>query len=129
MMIILTLTLTIRNSITFILISIQWSEGQNCDKEAMYGPFLQKQGKNNVVVSPWESGVFEGEWCGEKYTEERLVTFSFMKQTIGQTLVEVKHTQRCRRIENDQCIVQIKMGMKGFPYASECPFGGVDVVL
>ena len=79
----------------------------------MYGPFLEGQGKNNVVVGPWESGEFRGDWCGEDYTQERTVTFNFMKQTIGQTLVEVKHTQRCRRVANDRCIVQIKMEMKG----------------
>jgi len=31
--------------------------------------------------------------------------------------VEVKHTQQRKRKGNDQCIVQIKMEMKGFPYA------------
>jgi len=97
---------------------VAWSEGQN-GKKPMYGPFLEKAGKNNVVVSSWQPGQYEGEWCGEAYTEERIVTFEFMKQTIGQTLVNVKHTQRCRRKDNDQCIVQIKMEMKGFPYA-EC---------
>lgn len=83
----------------------------------MYGPFLEQQGKNNVTVFPWETGKFEGDWCGEMYTEKRLVTFSFMKKTIGQTLVEVKHTQQLRRKGNDQCIVHIEMEMKGFPYA------------
>lgn len=92
--------------------AVAWSD----IKKPMYGPFLEKQGKNNVSVSKWEAGAYEGEWCGETYTEERIVTFNFMKQTIGQTLVEVKHTQRCRRVD-DQCIVQIKMEMKGFPYA------------
>mmetsp|Transcript_2624 Transcript_2624/g.4016 ORF Transcript_2624/g.4016 Transcript_2624/m.4016 type:complete len:267 (+) Transcript_2624:95-895(+) len=52
-----------------------------------------------------------------RYSEKRIVSFSFMKQTIGQTLVEVKHTQQLRRIGNDQCIVQIKMEMKGFTFA------------
>ncbi|KAL7551969.1 hypothetical protein ACHAWF_015176, partial [Thalassiosira exigua] len=96
---------------------VAWSEGQDCEKGAMYGPFLEKQAKNNVVVGPWESGEFRGDWCGEDYAQERTVTFNFMKVTIGQTLVEVKHTQRCRRVGNDRCIVQIKMEMKGFPYA------------
>jgi hypothetical protein len=40
-----------------------------------------------------------------------------MKQTIGQTLVEVKHTQRLVRCNDDRCIVHISMQMKGFPYA------------
>lgn len=98
---------------------VAWSEGHNCEKNPVYGPFLEKQKKNNVTVGPWETGTekFEGGWCCETYTEERIVTFNFMKQTIGQTLVEVKHTQRCRRLGDDQCIVQITMEMKGFPYA------------
>mmetsp|Transcript_36945 Transcript_36945/g.64720 ORF Transcript_36945/g.64720 Transcript_36945/m.64720 type:complete len:293 (-) Transcript_36945:198-1076(-) len=93
----------------------QWSEGHN-DKKPIYGPFLENQMKNNVVVGPWETGNYEGEWCGETYKEERIVTFDFLKQTIGQTLVKVKHTQRYSK-DNDQCIVQIKMQMDGFPYA------------
>ncbi|KAL7461878.1 hypothetical protein ACHAXS_002285 [Conticribra weissflogii] len=80
---------------------VAWSEGKNCDKPPMYGPFLVDAGKNNVQVNPWEAAPaaagFKGEWCGETYTQQRTVTFNFMKQTIGQTLVEVKHTHRCRR--------------------------------
>ncbi|KAL9185045.1 hypothetical protein ACHAXT_002822 [Thalassiosira profunda] len=96
---------------------VAWSEGHACDKPAMYGPFLEQQGKDNVHVGEWKSGEFEGEWCGETYAHERVVTFEFMKQTIGQTLVQVKHTQRCRRAGNDRLVVHIKMEMKGFPYA------------
>ena len=83
----------------------------------MYGLFLDKQEKNNVSVGMWEPGNFEGEWCSEQYTQKRIVTFDFLKQTIGKTLVKVKHTQQSRRLDNDQCIVQIKMEMTGFPYA------------
>jgi len=92
---------------------VAWSEGHGCDKKPMYGPFLEKQGKNNVTLTQWETGKYKGDWCGEEYTHERVVAFEFMKQTIGQTLVKVKHTQRCRRIDNDQCIVHISMEMKG----------------
>lgn len=91
---------------------VAWS-----DEKPIYEPFLKGQGKNNVNVAHWETGKFEGDWCGETYTEKRIVSFDFMKQTIGQSLVEVKHTQHCRRTDNEQCIVQIKMEMKGFPYA------------
>ena len=83
----------------------------------MYGPFLDKQEKNNVSVGMWEAGEYTGEWCSEKYTHKRIVTFDFLKQTIGKTLVKVKHTQQSRRLDKDQCIVQIKMEMAGFPYA------------
>jgi len=80
---------------------VAWSEGEHCDKPPMYGPFLTDAGKNNVKVNPWvvapAAAGFKGEWCGETYTQQRTVTFNFMKQTIGQTLVEVKHTHRCRR--------------------------------
>lgn len=96
---------------------VAWSENQDCDKKPLYGPFLEKEGKNNVALTKWETGNYKGDWCGEAYTHERIVTFNFMKQTIGQTLVEVKHTQQYRRTNNDQFIVQIKMEMKGFPYA------------
>ena len=89
----------------------QWVDNKH---GPMYGPFLESQGKNNVTVQEWKSGQqFEGEWCGESYTEQRVVSFNFMKQTIGQTLVEVKHTQQFRRVGDDQIIVQIKMEMKG----------------
>lgn len=97
-----------------------WSEGENCNKKQIYAPFLTSCGKNDVKVTPWEmGGEIVGDWCGEKYTQQRYVTFNFMKQTIGQTLVEVKHTQRCRRLGNDRCIVQMTLEMKGFPY-SDC---------
>lgn len=96
---------------------VAWSEGENCDKPPMYAPFLTSCGKNNVKVNPWQEGQFAGDWCQENYTHQRYVTFNFMKQTIGQTLVEVKHTQRCRRQANDQCIVHMTLEMKGFPYA------------
>ena len=98
---------------------VAWSEGENCDKKPIYGPFLTSCGKNNVVVNSWETepSEYKGEWCGETYTQQRTVTFNFMKQTIGQTLVEVKHTQRCRRTDNNQCIVHMTLEMKGFPYA------------
>ena len=112
---------------------VAWSEGHNCDKKPMYGPFLEKQGKNNVTVGSWVEGSFVGDWCGEKYTNKRIVTFDFLKQTIGKTLVEVKHTQQSRRLGNDQCIVQIKMEMKGFPCkffrlccATDCSYASND---
>lgn len=99
---------------------VAWSEGENCNKKQIYAPFLTSCGKNDVKVTPWEmGGEIVGDWCGEKYTQQRYVTFNFMKQTIGQTLVEVKHTQRCRRLGNDRCIVQMTLEMKGFPY-SDC---------
>jgi hypothetical protein len=71
---------------------VAWSEGNNCDKEPLYGPFLTSCGKNDIKVNEWESqeGGYTGEWCGEQYTQQRIVTFNFMKQTIGQTLVSVQ---------------------------------------
>ena len=110
---------------------VAWSEGHNCDKKPMYGPFLDKQGKNNVTVGSWEDGEFVGDWCEEKYTSKRIVTFDFLKQTIGTSLVEVKHTQQSRRLGNDQCIVQIKMEMKGFPCkffscATDCSYPSIS---
>jgi hypothetical protein len=100
---------------------VAWSEGHDCDKEPVYGPFLTSCGKNNVKVQPWESKEegYKGEWCGETYDQQRIVTFDFMKKTIGETLVSVQHTQRCRRIDNDRCIVHMTLDMNGFPY-SDC---------
>jgi hypothetical protein len=96
---------------------VAWSEGNNCKKPPIYAPFLESCGKNNVVVSKWEEGQFTGDWCEQTYTHQRVITFNFMKQTIGQTLVEVKHTQQLIRYNDDRCIVHISMQMKGFPYA------------
>jgi hypothetical protein len=96
---------------------VAWSEGQNSTKPPIYAPFLTTCGKDNVKVSPWEEGQFTNEWCQQSYTHQRRITFQFMKQTIGQTLVEVQHTQRMIRDKDDRCIVQITMEMKGFPYA------------
>eukprot|EP00984_Skeletonema_dohrnii_P000865 scaffold259_cov126-Skeletonema_dohrnii-CCMP3373.AAC.1 len=98
---------------------VAWSEGNECEKEPMYEPFLTSCGKNNVKVQKWESqeSGFKGEWCGESYTQQRIVTFNFMKKTIGETLVSVQHTQRCRRVDNDRCIVHMTLDMKGFPFA------------
>ena len=100
---------------------VAWSEGNDCDKEPMYGPFLTSCGKNDVKVQKWESHEegYKGEWCGETYSQERIVTFNFMKQTIGQTLVSVQHTQRCRRVDDDRCIVHMTLAMSGFSY-SDC---------
>ena len=93
---------------------VAWSEGVGCDKSPMYQPFLESMDKDNVVVGPWENaGGYKGEWCGETYASQRTVTFQFMKQTIGMTLVNVKHTQRCRRVNDDRCIVQMTLEMKG----------------
>ena len=99
---------------------VAWSEGNDCDKEPIYAPFLTSCGKNNVKVEKWESsqeGGYTGEWCGEHYELQRIVTFNFMKQTIGQTLVSVQHTQRCHRIDNDRFILHMTIKMQGFPYA------------
>jgi len=98
---------------------VAWSEGHDCDKEPMYGPFLTSCDKNDVKVEKWKSQEdgYKGEWCGETYNLQRIVTFNFMKKTIGETLVSVKHTQRCRRIDNDRCIVHMTLDMKGFPFA------------
>jgi len=94
---------------------VAWAEGVDCGKGPMYRPFLESMDKDNVVVGPWEktAGNYEGEWCGETYESQRTVTFQFMKQTIGMTLVNVKHTQRCRRVNDDRCIVQMTLEMKG----------------
>lgn len=94
-----------------------WSEGYNCDKPPIYAPFLESCGKNDVIVSGWEEGEYTGDWCEQIYSYQRVITFNFMKQTIGQTLVEVKHTQRLLRNKEDRSIVHISMEMKGFPYA------------
>jgi len=93
-------------------VEVAWSEGD----KSLYKPFLEKQGKDNVTVAEWKEGECNGDWCGEQYAKQREVTFNFYKQTIGKTLVDVKHTQQLRR-ESDRCIVQIKMAMSGFPYA------------
>lgn len=89
---------------------VAWAEGADCGKGPMYRPFLESMDKDNVVVGPWEktAGNYEGEWCGERYDSQRTVT-----QTIGMTLVNVKHTQRCRRVNDDRCIVQMTLEMKG----------------
>ena len=94
-----------------------WSEGEKSTKPPIYAPFLTSCGKDNVVVSHWEEKPCTGDWCKQSYTHQRLIKFNFMKQTIGQTLVEVKHTQRLYRDNDDRCIVHISMEMKGFPYA------------
>lgn len=65
-----------------------------------------------MTVAEWKEGECNGDWCGEQYAKQREVTFNFYKQTIGKTLVDVKHTQQLRR-ESDRCIVQIKMAMSG----------------
>ena len=98
---------------------VAWSEGNDCDKEPMYGPFLTSCGKNDVKVQKWESHEegYKGEWCGETYPQKRIVTFNFMKKTIGETLVSVQHTQRCRCVDNDRCVVHMTLKMDGFPYA------------
>lgn len=94
-----------------------WSEGENSTKPPLYAPFLTSCGKDNIVVSHWEEKPCTGDWCEQSYTHQRLINFNFMKQTIGLTLVEVKHTQRLYRDNDDRCIVHISMEMKGFPYA------------
>jgi len=96
---------------------VAWSEGQNSTKPPIYASFLTSCGKQNVQVSPWEEGQYKGDWCQQSYTHQRLINFDFMKQTIGQTLVQVKHVQRLLRYNNDRCIVHISMEMKGFPFA------------
>ena len=98
---------------------VAWSEGNDCEKKPMYGPFLTSCGKNDVKVQKWESHEegYKGEWCGETYPQKRIVTFNFMKKTIGETLVSVQHTQRCRCVDNDRCVVHMTLKMDGFPYA------------
>jgi hypothetical protein len=111
---------------------VAWSEGNDCDKKPLYGPFLTSCGKNDVEVSPWERQEggegYKGEWCDEEYTQQRIVTFNFMKKTMGESLVSVKHTQRCRRINDDRCIVHMTLKMDGFPYA-DCFVGKSDLLV
>jgi hypothetical protein len=55
---------------------IVFSEGNRTDKEPLYGPWLEENGKKDVKVGDWEfakgAEEFEGKWCGEKYTQKRV---------------------------------------------------------
>lgn len=96
---------------------IVWSEGNDTDREPLYGPWLSSCGKNDVVVSEWEKAkdeAFLNEWCGEKYDMKRIVTFNFQG---GFGHPEVTHTQHCRVEGDDRCIFAMTVNMKGIPFA------------
>lgn len=55
---------------------IAFSEGNRTDKEPLYGPWLEENGKKEVKVGDWEfaegAKAFEGRWCKDKYKQKRV---------------------------------------------------------
>jgi hypothetical protein len=56
--------------------AIAFSEGNRTDKEPLFGPWLEENGKKEVKVGDWEfaegAKEFEGIWCKDKYKQKRV---------------------------------------------------------
>jgi hypothetical protein len=103
-----------------------WSEGQGgVDEKPFYGPCLVDMGSHKVSVGEWEfakdeADHFTNQWCGEKYSQRRVVTFEFTRKThlyVGPPIAGVKQTHHCLVKGNDVCILAITAEMNGIPYA------------
>lgn len=103
-----------------------WSEGNgDTDAKPFYGPWLEYMGSHKVKVGEWEvakseSDQFISQWCGEKYSQRRQVSFEFTRTThlyIGPPIAGVKQTHHCSVDGNDKCVLAMTVEMEGIPYA------------
>jgi hypothetical protein len=105
-----------------------WSEGnaQPPEIDAFYKPWLEETGNHKVTVTDWEFGSFKNSWCGETYTQRRVVKYRYTRTThlyIGPPVADVTQTQYCRvdkGHENgpgDKCVLAMTVRMDGIPYA------------
>jgi hypothetical protein len=120
------LSKTIKNVSIQRFYELIWSEGQGgVDEKPFYGPCLVDMGSHKVNVGEWEfakdeADRFTNQWCGEKYSQRRVVTFAFKRKThlyVGPHIAGVKQTHYCLVKGNDVCIVAMTVEMNGIPYA------------
>mmetsp|Transcript_4784 Transcript_4784/g.6216 ORF Transcript_4784/g.6216 Transcript_4784/m.6216 type:complete len:435 (+) Transcript_4784:78-1382(+) len=94
-----------------------WSEQ---DDKPLFEPWLKEGGKMDISVEKWQDGNFKGEWDKESYYKQRLVNFKFTRTThmyTGPPIASVQHTQNCRLIGDDRCVLAMKVKMEGIPFA------------
>lgn len=89
----------------------------------LYKPWLETSGKKDVVVQQWQrrlEGPYTGTWDGEEYDQQRTVTFRFTRTThlyTGPPVADVKHTQYCRLVPDECCVLSMTIEMQGIPFA------------
>jgi hypothetical protein len=110
---------TIKNvSITSIFKNV-WAD--LAGNKSFYGSWLDEEECFDTTMEDWKyEGELRNEWCNEKYTQERLVTFKFNRTThlyIGPPVAFVKQRHFCRVEGDDRCIVAISAEFEGIPYA------------
>jgi len=92
--------------------------------ETFYGSWLEQEECFDVAVEDWKfadpKDEFRNEWCKEKYSQKRLVTFKFNRTThlyIGPPVAFVKQHQFCRVEGDDKCVLAILGEFEGIPYS------------
>lgn len=110
---------TIKNvSITSIFENV-WADLSG--NKSFYSSWLEEEECFDITTEDWKyEGELRNEWCNEKYTQERLVTFKFNRTShlyIGPPVAFVKQRHFCRVEGDDKCILAISAEFEGIPYA------------
>jgi hypothetical protein len=103
---------------------IIWSEGNRTEERPFYKPWLLLAA-HEVHVGDWEfaeNGVpdFVNKWCGEAYSQKRVVRFKFQRKThlyIGPPVAVVIQTHHCRIEGDDKVVLAMTVEFEGIPYA------------
>jgi VAD1 Analog of StAR-related lipid transfer domain/GRAM domain len=116
---------TIKNVSINSLFQKVWAD-DSPDQASFYETWLNEEECFDISVPAWEFSdpgtEIKNAWCGETYTQQRLVTFRFNRTShlyIGPPVAYVKQRQFVRVEGNDKCIMMISATFEGIPY-SDC---------
>jgi len=113
------LTRHLRNVSIERFYEIVWSEGDGTNEKPLYGPWLEKH-CFDIEMGAWDREPTVGPWCGEKYSQKRVVKFKVQRKThlyIGPPVANVVQTHYCRVEGNDKCVFGMTVEFDGIPYS------------
>jgi len=100
------------------------------NEKCLYIEWLAKKGSLDIKVDEWqyanekeneaEIKGFTNPWCGETYTQKRIVSFRFQRTShlyIGPPFASVNQTHYYRIEPNDKCVLAMIVKMDGIPYS------------
>lgn len=98
---------------------IAWAEGEETDEKPLYRPWLERA-CFDIEFGEWEQKDVIGPWCGETYTQRRVIKFKVQRKThlyIGPPIANVTQTHYCRIEGDSKCVLAMTCEFDGLPYS------------
>jgi len=109
----------IRNITIKRFYEIAWAEGEGTDEKPLYRPWLERA-CFDIEFGELEQKDVIGPWCGEAYTQKRVIKFKVQRKThlyIGPPIANVTQTHYCRMEGDSKCVLAMTCEFDGLPYS------------